>query len=60
MARHHQLTITHGPLHEKDYRLVMINGHWGGIPEASTASRESSLMARSTWSITTSNTLMSR
>ena len=30
VARHHQLTITHGPLHEKDYRLAMINGHWGG------------------------------
>ena len=30
VARHHQLTITHGPLHEKDYRLAMIHGHWGG------------------------------
>jgi len=30
VARHHQLTITHGPLHEKDYRLAMIQGHWGG------------------------------
>ena len=30
VERHHQLTITHGPLHEKDYRLAMIHGHWGG------------------------------
>ena len=30
VARHHQLIITHGPLHDKDYRLANVHGHWGG------------------------------
>ena len=30
VARHHQMILTHGPLHEKDYRLALVNAHWGG------------------------------
>ena len=29
VRRNQELNITHGPLHEKDYTLAMINGHWG-------------------------------
>ena len=30
VARHHQMILTNGPLHEKDYRLALVNAHWGG------------------------------
>ena len=57
VARHHQLIITTGRFTTRTTGSPMSTDTGEG---ASTASRESSLMVRSTWSITTFNIPMSR